>query len=107
MAHLSPSAAAINAIAHCLANALDASTGLDARMSEDLRAMLRIAAGEVDRVRKANRKAATAAKRASGEPEKKSRKRARAEETEAQRKPAKSKGRVRKAEAANSVIASH
>ena len=107
MAHLSPSAAAINAIAHCLANALDASTGLDAQISEDLRAMLRIAAGEVDRVRKANRKAATAAKRASGEPEKKSRKRARPEETEAQRKPAKSKRRVRKAEAASSVIASH
>ena len=76
MAHLSPSAAAINAIAHCLANALDASTRLDTQMSEDLRAMLRIAAGEVDRVRKENRKAATAAKRASGEPEKKSRKRA-------------------------------
>ena len=104
MAHLSPSAAAINAIAHCLANALDA---LDAQMSEDLRAMLRIAAGEVDRVRKANRKAATVAKRASSEPEKKSRKSARAEETEAQRKPAKSKGRARKAVTANSVIASH
>ena len=46
------------------------------------------------------------AKRASGEPEK-SPGSARAEETEAQRKPAKSKGRVRKVEAANSVTASH
>jgi hypothetical protein len=64
MANLSPSTVAINTIAHCLANALDASTGLDASMSADLRALLRVAAGEVDRVRKSNRKAAVAAKRA-------------------------------------------
>jgi hypothetical protein len=106
MANLSPSTVAINTIAHCLANALDASSGLDASMSADLRALLRVASGEIDRVRKANRKAAAAAKRApvvqSGKKAKS--KRARAEETEAQPKPAKSKSRSRKAQAANGLV---
>jgi hypothetical protein len=106
MANLSPSTAAINTIAHCLANALDASAGLDTTVSDDLRALLRIAVGEVDRVRKANRKATTAAKRANGgsSGKKTKSKRARAEETEPQAKPAKPKSRSRKAEAANNLV---
>ena len=72
MAHLSPTVVAINTIAHCLANALDASAGLDAAMSDDLRALLRVATGELERVRKANRKASSAAKRAPVNAEKKS-----------------------------------
>jgi hypothetical protein len=106
MANPSPSTAAINTIAHCLANALDASAGLDTTVSDDLRALLRIAVGEIDRVRKANRKATTAAKRANGgsSGKKTKSKRARAEETEAQPKPGKSKSRPRKAEAANGLV---
>ena len=106
MANLSPSTVAINTIAHCLANALDASTGLDASMSADLRALLRVASGEVDRVRKSNRKAAAAAKRApAAQSGKKSKsKRARAEVAEVQPKPAKSKSRSRKAQAVNGVV---
>ena len=106
MANLSPSTVAINTIAHCLANALDASTGLDASMSADLRALLRVASGEVDRVRKSNRKAAAAAKRAPATQcgKKSKSKRARAEETESQPKPAKSKSRSRKADALNGVV---
>jgi hypothetical protein len=105
MANPSPSTAAINTIAHCLANALDASAGLDTTVSDDLRALLRIAVGEIDRVRKANRKATTAAKRANGgsSGKKTKSKRARAEETEAQAQPAKPKSRSRKAEAANGL----
>ena len=107
MANLSPSSAAINTIAHCLANALDASAGLDTAVSDDLRALLRIAVGEADRVRKANRKATAAAKRAEGGSSGKQTKskRARARETEAQAKPAKPKSRSRKAEAANGLVA--
>lgn len=106
MANLSPSTVAINTIAHCLANALDASAGLDMTVSDDLRALLRVAAGEVDRVRKANRKATTAAKRANGgsSAKKTKSKRARAEETEVQAKPAKPKNRSRKAEASNGLV---
>ncbi len=106
MANLSPSTVAINTIAHCIANAMDASSGLDATISEDLRALLRIAATEVDRVRKSNRKAMTAAKRTSGGPSgKKSKtKQARSEKVEASAKPAKPKSRSRKAEAVNGLI---
>ena len=106
MANLSPSTAAINTIARCLANALDASVGLDTTVSDDLRALLRIAVGEVDRVRRANRKATTAAKRANGgsSGKKTKSKRARAEEIEAQAKTAKPKRRSRKAEAANGLV---
>ena len=106
MSNLSPSTVAINTIAHCLANALDASAGLDMTVSDDLRALLRVAAGEVDRVRKANRKAMTAAKRANGgsSAKKTKSKRARAEETEVQAKPAKPKNRSRKAEASNGLV---
>ncbi len=109
MANLSPSTVAINTIAHCLANAMDASAGLDAVLSEDLRALLRVTAGELDRVRKANRKAAAAAKRATAAVKKSGSKRSRkaqtkAEKTEEQPKQAKSKGRNRKAEAANGVL---
>jgi len=104
MSNLSPSTVAINTIAHCLANALDVSAGLDTTVAEDLRALLRVAAGEVDRVRKANRKATTAAKRVNGSTGKKTKsKRARAEETEAQAQPAKPKSRSRKAEATNGL----
>ena len=62
--------------------------------------------GEVDRVRKANRKATTAAKRANGgsSAKKTKSKRARAEETEVQAKPAKPKNRSRKAEASNGLV---
>ena len=78
MANLSPSTVAINTIAHCLANALDVSAGLDM----------------------------TAAKRANGgsSAKKTKSKRARAEETEVQAKPAKPKNRSRKAEASNGLV---
>ena len=108
MANLSPSTVAINTIAHCLANAMDASAGLDSALSADLRALLRIATGEIDRVRKANRKAASAAKRAAQSVKKSGSKRARKAEAkaeiEAQPKQAKAKRRNRKAEAANGVV---
>ncbi len=106
MANLSPSTVAINTIAHCLANALDASSGLDASMAADLRALLRVASGEVDRVRKSNRKAAAAAKRAPAEQagKKAKSKRAIAEVIEVQQKPGKSKSRSRKAQAANGLV---
>jgi hypothetical protein len=112
MANLSPSTVAINTIAHCLANALDAANGLDASMSADLRALLRVASGEIDRVRKSNRKAAAAAKRAPAvQPAKKAKsKRARVavtEVTEVQQKPGKSKSRGRKVQAANGGIVTH
>ena len=100
MSNLSPSTVAINTIAHCLANALDVSAGLDTAAADDLRVLLRIAVGEVDRVRKAT----TAAKRANGSSGKKAKsKRARAEETEAQAQPVKPKSRSRKAEATNGL----
>jgi len=106
MANLSPSTVAINTVAHCIANALDASAGLDAVISEDLRALLRIAATEVDRVRKTNRKASLATKRSADQSGKKSKtKRAPVEETVAQLKPAKAKGRGRKAQTANGIVA--
>ena len=106
MGNHSPSTVAINTIAHCLANALDASVGLDTTGADDLRALLRVAVGEVDRVRKANRKATTAAKRTNGgsSGKKTKSKRARAEETEAQAQPAKPKSRSRKAEATNGLV---
>ena len=109
MANLSPSTVAINRIAHCLANALDASSGLDASMSADLRALLRVASGEIDRVRKSNRKAATAAKRAPATQSGKKSKSKRAgsevtEVTEVQQKPGKSKSRSRKAQAPNGLV---
>ena len=102
MAHLSPSTVAINTIAHCLANAIDAAAGLDASVSEDLRALLRIAASEAGRVRKANRKAAAAAKRtAESQSEKKATsKRKNQAEVQPAEKP---KSRRRKAEAVNGV----
>lgn len=98
MVQLSPASVSINSIAHCLANALDASAGLDAAMTEDLRALLRLATAEVDRVRNANRKAIAAAKRASGQPAKKTRTRSRAANIEVEEKPAKAKARSRRAE---------
>jgi hypothetical protein len=70
MANLSPTTVAINTIAHNLANAAEAMKGLDPAMSQDLRALLNIAAGEIARVRKAARKAAAAAKRSEGEAKK-------------------------------------
>ncbi len=75
-------------------------------MSEDLRALLRITATEIDRVRKSNRKAASAAKRTNGSQDSKKAKskRARAVETEAPAKPAKSKSRSRKLEALNGLV---
>ena len=100
MAQLSPPNISINTIAHNLANALDASAELDPAMTEDLRALLRLAASEVDRVRTANRKAAAAAKRASGQDEKKPRTRSRAATAAAEAKPAKSRARSRRIEPA-------
>ena len=109
MANLSPTTVAINTIAHHLASAMDATVGLDAALSGDLRALLRIAVDEADRVRKANRKAASAAKRAIVAGKKSGSKSARKAEakaeTEQQKKSAKSKGRTRKAEASNGVAA--
>ena len=109
MANFSPSTVAINTIAHCLANALDASSGLDVSMSADLRALLRVASGEIDRVRKSNRKAAAAAKRASAAQSGKKLKSKRAgsevtEVTEVQQKPGKSKSRSRKAQTPNGLV---
>jgi hypothetical protein len=91
MSKLSPSTVAINTIAHNLANALNAVSELDRTISEDLRSLLHLASCEVDRVRKANRKAAAAAKRASGKPvkseKKTSAKRAKKDETPVAAKP--------------------
>jgi hypothetical protein len=91
MSNLSPSTVAINTIAHCLANAANAVSELDASLSQDLRSLLHLAVCEVDRVRKANRKASAAVKRASGKPVKSEKKpaakRARATETSVQAKP--------------------
>ncbi len=67
MANLSPTTVAINTIAHNLANAAEALKGLDPALSEDLRALLNVAAGEIARVRKAARKAAAATKRSGGD----------------------------------------
>ena len=105
MSTLSPSTVAINTIAHSLANALNAASGLDATVSDDLCALLRLAAGEVDRVRKASRKAASAAKRAAKKSENKAEKKSpkRAGKTDAMAAP-KQKGR-RKAETVNAVLA--
>ncbi|MBJ7534892.1 hypothetical protein JDN40_12320 [Rhodomicrobium vannielii ATCC 17100] len=63
MASLSPNTVAINTIAHNLANAADAVAALDAAISEELRALIRLANAEIVRVRKAARKAAATAKR--------------------------------------------
>ncbi len=108
MSNLSPSTVAINTIAHCLANAMDASAGLDPALSADLRALLHISSGEIDRVRKANRKAVAAVKRAGQSGKKSGSKSARKAETKAeveeQPKPAKSKGRSRKAVAVNGAV---
>jgi hypothetical protein len=106
MSNLSPATIAINTIAHSLANAVSAASELEAVLSQDLRSLLHLASCEVDRVRKANRKAASAAKRAGGKPEKSekkatSTKRARATETPV---AAKSRGR-RKATTVNGVTA--
>ncbi len=70
MPNLSPSTIAINTIAHNLANAATAACDLDPAITQDLRSLLHLAACEVDRVRKASRKAAAAAKRAGGKPAK-------------------------------------
>jgi hypothetical protein len=105
MSNLSPSTVAINTIAHCLANAAAAACELDAALAQDLRSLLHLASCEVDRVRKANRKAAAAAKRAGGKPDKSEKKatakRARATETPVEAKP---KAR-RKASTINGVTA--
>ena len=70
MPKLSPATIAINTIAHSLANAVSAASEIDAAISQDLRSLLHLAASEVDRVRKSNRKAAAASKRAGGKPQK-------------------------------------
>jgi hypothetical protein len=101
MANLSPTTVAINTIAQCLANAASAARELDSSISDDLRSLLRVALSEADRVRKASRKAAAAAKREGSKPEKKSSTRTRSVE---QAPAPKQKGR-RKAAAANGVVA--
>ena len=60
MANVSPSP--IDSITQCLAKAAEAAHGLDAAASEDLRALLRIAACEAGRLRKTKAKPAAAAK---------------------------------------------
>ena len=107
MAQLSPTNISINTIAHNLANALDASAGLDPAMTEDLRVLLRLTAGEVDRIRKANRKAAAEAKRASGQAAKKPKTRSRAANIEAEAKPTKSTARSRRAGPAINGVDAH
>ncbi len=62
MPNLSPSP--IDSIAQCLAKASKAAQGLDSAASEDLRALLRIAACEAGRLGKAKRQPAAAAKTA-------------------------------------------
>ena len=102
MANLSPSTVAIDTIAHCLANAIDAAAGLDASVSEDLRALLRIAASEARRVRNADRKAAAVAKRTAeskSETKAASKRKNQVEEQSAE----KPKSRRRKAEAVNGI----
>jgi hypothetical protein len=74
MGKLSPSTIAINTIAQSLANSASAARDLDAGISEDLRSLLHLAVCEIDRVRKAQRKAASAAKRAADKPGNKSEK---------------------------------
>jgi hypothetical protein len=105
MPNLSPATIAINTIAHSLANAVSAASEFDAAVSQDLRSLLHLAACEVDRVRKANRKAASAAKRAGGKSQKSEKKatpkRARAVEAPVAAKP---RGR-RKASTVNGVTA--
>ncbi|MGO9547685.1 MAG: hypothetical protein ACLPPF_23205 [Rhodomicrobium sp.] len=58
MPNSSPAVYAIDSIAQCLATAAEAVCVLDVVASRDLRSLLQIAACEVERVRKATRKAA-------------------------------------------------
>ncbi|MGO9362152.1 MAG: hypothetical protein ACLP02_01655 [Rhodomicrobium sp.] len=60
MSNLSPSP--IDSIAECLAKAAQAAQGLDSAESENLRALLHIAACEASRLGKAKRKPAASAK---------------------------------------------
>ncbi len=99
MANLSPSP--IDSIAQCLAKAAEAAQGLDSPASEDLRALLRIAACEAGRLGKAKRKPAADAKPAA-KPAKKPVKAARSIEVKGSPKQPKSR---RKAGPANGVAA--
>jgi hypothetical protein len=65
MANMSPTTAAIFSIAQHLAHAAEAARGLDMRISEDLRSLLRISGCEAERVRKASRKLSASKKPAS------------------------------------------
>jgi hypothetical protein len=71
MANQSPSTAAINSIAQCVANAAEAARSLDAAVSQDIRSLLHLAACEAERVRKMSRKTAAAPKLAPKQAEKK------------------------------------
>jgi len=99
MTNLSPSP--IDSIAQCLTKAAEAVQGLDAAASEDLRALLRIAAYEAARLGKARPKPAAAAKPAA-KSAKKPVKAARSIEAKASPKQPKSR---RKAGPANGVAA--
>ncbi len=104
MSKLSPSTVAINTIAHCLANASNAVSELDASLSQDLRSLLHLAACEVDRVRKANRKAASAAKRAASGKTAKSGKKASTKRAKSIEAPVAAKTRGRRKAAVNGVL---
>jgi len=97
MANLSP----IDSIAQYVAKAAETAEGLDPAASEDLRALLRIAAREASRLAKASRKPAAAAKQAA-KPAKKPGKAARAVAVDASPKQPKSR---RKAVLANGAAA--
>ncbi len=97
MANLSP----IDSITKSVAKAAAAAQALDSAASEDLRALLRIAACEAGRLAKSSRKSAAAAKPAA-KPAKKAVKAARAVKVEASGKQL--KGR-RKAAPANGAAA--
>jgi hypothetical protein len=65
MANMSPTTAAIVSISQHLAHAAEAARGLDMKVSEDLRSLLRIAGCEAERVRKSSRKLSASKKAAS------------------------------------------
>lgn len=104
MPNLSPSTIAINTIAHNLANAANAARDLDTAISQDLRALLHLAASEVDRVRKASRKAAAAAKRSSAKTVK-SEKPAPTKRAKSVEAPVAAKPRGRRKASSNGVLA--
>lgn len=102
MANVSPSP--IDSITQCLAKAAEAARSLDSAASEDLRALLRIAACEAGRLGKAKPKLAAAAKPAAKAAAKPAKKPKATSPIEAKASPKQPKIR-RKAGLANGVAA--